>query len=161
MFVLLAMVFLCVRLPNVVKEVQADSDVGAVPLHRRERLNLAAVALISEMLQVLFVSAAVWLFYVVLGTLLVSAEVRAEWLIRAEQVVWEIAWFGERMQVTAELLRVATGVATFAGLYYAVTILIDPAYRDQFVDSLTEELHDTFDRRSEYLDLIARRDAGT
>lgn len=161
MFVLLAMVFLSVRLPNVVKEVQADSDVGAVPLHRRERLNLAAVALISEMLQVLFVSAAVWLFYVVLGTLLVSAEVRADWLTHAEHVVWEIAWFGERMQVTTELLRVATGVATFAGLYYAVTILIDPAYRDQFVDSLTEELHDTFDRRSEYLDLIERRDAGT
>jgi hypothetical protein len=159
MFVVLAMVFLSVRLPNVVREVQADSDVGAVPLRRRERLNLAAVALISEMLQVLFVSAAVWLFYVVLGTLLVSAEVRAAWLTHPEHVLWEIAWFGERMQVTTELLRVATGVATFAGLYYAVTILIDPAYRDQFVDSLTEELRDTFRRRSEYLELLRTRDA--
>jgi len=65
------------------------------------------------------------------------------------------------MQVTTQLLRVATGVATFAGLYYAVTILIDPAYRDQFVDSLTEELHDTFDRRSEYHVLLEHRDAVT
>ncbi|MGZ8763561.1 MAG: hypothetical protein ACXW2C_13000 [Acidimicrobiia bacterium] len=159
MFIVLAMVFLSVRLPNVVREVQADSDVGAVPLRRRERLNLAAVALISEMLQVLFVSAAVWLFYVVLGTLLVSAEVRTAWLTHPEHVLWEIAWFGERMQVTTELLRVATGVATFAGLYYAVTILIDPAYRDQFVDSLTEELRETFQRRSEYLELLHTRDA--
>ena len=51
----------------------------------------------------------------------------------------------------------ATGVAAFAGLYYAVTILVDTAYRDQFVDSLTEELRDTFRRRDEYLELLKRR----
>ena len=83
MFVLLGTVFLSVRLPGVVREIQADSDVGDVPLRRRERVNLAAVALISESLQVLFVSAAVWLFYVLLGTLLVSADVRSVWLGRA------------------------------------------------------------------------------
>lgn len=158
MFVLLGMVFLSVRLPTVVREVQADSNVG-VPLRRRERLNLAAVALISQSLQVLFVSAAIWLFYVVLGALLVAADVRAAWLTHPEHVIWRIDWFGERVQVTMELLRVATGVAAFAGLYYAVTIMFDAAYRDQFVDSLTEELHETFERRSEYLDLLDRRPA--
>ena len=157
MFVLLGMGFLSVRLPGVVREVQADSYVGDVPLRRRERLNLAAVALISESLQVMFVSAAVWLFYLVLGTLLVSAAVRGTWLLRPQTVIWDIAWFGERLQVTSQLLRVATGVAAFAGLYYAVTILVDSAHRDQFVDSLSAELRDTFRRRSEYLDLLGRR----
>jgi hypothetical protein len=157
MFVLLGMGFLTVRLPGVVREVQADSYVGDVPLRRRERLNLAAVALISESLQVMLVSAAVWLFYVVLGTLLVSAEVRGTWLLRPQTVIWDISWFGERVQVTAQLLRVATGVAAFAGLYYAVAILVDSAHRDQFVDSLSAELRDTFRRRSEYLDLLGRR----
>ncbi len=157
MFVLLGMGFLSVRLPGVVREVQADSYVGDVPLRRRERLNLAAVALISESLQVMFVSAAVWLFYLVLGTLLVSAAVRGTWLLRPQTVIWDIAWFGERLQVTWQLLRVSTGVAAFAGLYYAVTILVDSAHRDQFVDSLSAELRDTFRRRSEYLDLLGRR----
>ena len=157
MFVVLGMGFLSVRLPGVVREVQADSYVGDVPLRRRERLNLAAVALISESLQVMFVSAAVWLFYVVLGTLLVSAAVRGTWLLRPQTVIWDIAWFGERLQVTSQLLRVATGVAAFAGLYYAVAILVDSAHRDQFVDSLSAELRDTFRRRSEYLDLLGRR----
>jgi hypothetical protein len=55
------------------------------------------------------------------------------------------------------MLRVATGVAGFAGLYYAVTILVDSAYRDQFVDTLSQQLRDTFERRSEYLDLLRRR----
>ena len=72
-------------------------------------------------------------------------------------VIWDVAWFGERVQVTAALLRVATGVAGFAGLYYAVTILVDSTYRDQFVDALGEQLRDTFERRSEYLELLRRR----
>jgi hypothetical protein len=157
MFVLLAMVFLSVRLPGVVREVQAESEVGIMPLRRRERLNLAAVALISEGFQVVFVSAGLWLFYVLLGILLVSADVRGVWLLEPGTVMWEIAWFGEHLQVTTELLRVATGVAAFASLYYAVTILVDPAHRDQFVDALSEELRGTFERRSEYLDLLQRR----
>ena len=156
-FVLLAMVFLAVRLPSVVREVQAESSVGDVPLRRKERLNLAAVALISEMLQVLFVSAAIWLFYVVLGALLVNEAVRQTWLLTPDVVYFTIAWFGDDVQVNEALLRVATGVAAFAGLYYAVTILVDAAYRDQFVDSLTVELRDTFRRRSEYLELQRKR----
>jgi hypothetical protein len=158
MFVLLGMGFLVVRLPGIVREVQAESHIGDVPLRRRERINLALVALISESLQVAFVSGAVWLFYVVLGALLVSAEVRDAWLLQPNTVVVEVAWFGERVQVTAALLRVATGVAGFAGLYYAVTILVDSAYRDQFVDTLSAQLRDTFARRSEYLDLLRRQD---
>jgi hypothetical protein len=157
LFVLLGLLFLAVRLPGVVQEVADDGSIGEVPLRRKERLNLAAVALISEMLQVLFVSGAVWLFYVVLGSLLVNAEVRGAWLLVPDGVILSIAWFGDQVQVSEELLRVATGVAAFAGLYYAVTILVDAAYRDQFVDALGVELRDTFRRRSEYLELQRRR----
>jgi hypothetical protein len=157
MFVLLGMGFLTVRLPSVVREVQAEAHLGEVPLRRRERLNLALVALISQSLQVAFVSGAVWLFYVLLGALLVSADVRGAWLLQPHTVIWDVAWFGERVQLTSALLRVATGVAGFAGLYYAVTILVDSAYRDQFVDALTEQLRETFARRAEYLELLQRR----
>jgi hypothetical protein len=161
MFVLLGMGFLAARMPGVVREVLAESHLGEVPLRRRERVNLALVALISEALQVAFVSGAVWLFYVLLGALLVSADVRGEWLLQPHTVLLDVAWFGERVQVTTPLLRVATGVAGFAGLYYAVTILVDSAHRDQFVDALGEQLRDTFERRSEYLELLRRRHAAT
>jgi hypothetical protein len=156
MFVLLGTGFLLVRLPGVVREITPE-NVGGLPLRRRERVNLATVALTSEALQVFFISAAVWVFYVILGALLVSAGVRDAWLLQPEDVVWEIAWLGERVQVTSALLRVATGVAAFAGLYYAVAILLDSGHRDQFVDALGDELHDTFERRSEYLALLSRR----
>jgi hypothetical protein len=159
MFVLLGMGFLAVRMPGVVREVLAESHLGDVPLRRRERVNLALVALLSEALQVGFVSGAVWLFYVLLGALLVPADVREVWLVQPHTVLVDVAWFGERVQVTSALLRVATGVAGFAGLYYAVTILVDAAYRDQFVDALTEQLRETFARRAEYLELLRRRGA--
>ena len=102
-------------------------------------------------------SAAIWLFYVVLGALLVNEAVRQTWLLTPDDVYFTITWFGDDVQVNEALLRVATGVAAFAGLYYAVTILVDAAYRDQFVDSLTVELRDTFRRRSEYLELQRKR----
>jgi hypothetical protein len=159
MFVVLGVVFLVVRLPGVVREIQADSDLGDEPLRPRERVNLAAVALISESLQVMFVSAAVWIFYVVLGSLLVSEQVRISWMGAPGRTLWSISWFGDVVQVTAPLLRVATAVAAFAGLYYAVAILLDAAYRDQFVDALTEELRGVFGRRAEYLTLVRRREA--
>ena len=37
------------------------------------------------------------------------------------------------LYVTAELLRVATGMAAISGLYYAVALVVDPAYRDELV----------------------------
>lgn len=157
MFIVLAMSSLIVRLPGLVREVQAGSSLGDDPLRRKERLNLAWVALFSEGLQVLFVSAAVWLFYVILGALTVSTVVRAEWLLQPSTVIWDIPWFGERLQVTSQLVRVATGVAAFSALYYAVAILMDPSHRDQFVEALTNELRDTFARRAEYLELLRRR----
>jgi len=56
--------------------------------------------------------------------------------------------------ITWALLRVATGVAAFAGLYYAVAMLVDAAFRDQFVDRITEQLRDTFVARAAYLRLL-------
>ncbi len=61
------------------------------------------------------------------------------------------------MQVNEALLRVATGVASFVGLYYAVTILVDAAYRDQFVDSLTRGAARHVPPPREYLELQRRR----
>ena len=161
LFMVLGIVFLSVRLPGVIREVETDADVGEDPLRRRERRNLEAVALISEGLQVLFVSAAVWLFYVVIGSLLVTEEIRELWFTTSGSPGWTLSLLGEQVQIGPPLLRVATGVASFAGLYYAVAILVDSAYRDQFVDTLTSQLRETFERRVEYLRLLHHREGIT
>jgi hypothetical protein len=159
LFVALGMGFLLVRIPGSVREVSEDVGLGGRPLTRRARINLAVVILVSQSLQILFVSLAVWLFFVVIGSLLVTAEVRAAWLLVPERVLWRVPFLGgTTIAVTSQLLRVATGVADFAGLYYAVAMLVDAAYRDQFIDEMTEQMRGTFAARREYLELLA--DAG-
>ena len=59
--------------------------------------------------------------------------------------------------MTSELVRASTGVAAFAGLYYAVGMLVDKNYRDLFIDQLTEELRDTFTARTAYLRVVRAR----
>jgi len=159
LFVLLGSTFLIVQIPHAVREVEEDVGTAAEPLRRRERINLAVVVFISESLQVLLVSAAVWLFYVVIGSLLVPASVRAVWLLEPTRALITIPFPGNDVTVTSELLRVSTGVAAFAGLYYAVGMLVDRNYRDLFIDQLTEELRDTFTARSAYLRAVRERDA--
>jgi hypothetical protein len=96
-----------------------------------------------------------------IGSLLVTEQIRELWFASSGDPGWTWTLFGEQVQIGPPLLRVATGVASFAGLYYAVAILVDFTYRDQFVDTLTSQLRDTFERRAEYLRLLHRREAVT
>jgi len=164
LFVLLGSGFLLFQIPEAVRNVEREVQVGAVPLRRRERANIAAVLFLSQGLQVLFVSAAVWLFFVVLGALLVTADVRTSWLGDPGETAFTVIFPGGGVEITWELLRVATGVASFAGLYYTVAMLVDAAFRDRFVDGITEQLRDTFVARAAYLRLLTesgRLPAGT
>ncbi len=64
-----------------------------------------------------------------------------------------IPFLGERVQITEELLRVSSGIAAFSGLYYAIAVLTDSIYREEFLDEITGEMRDTFRARAEYLGL--------
>ena len=43
------------------------------------------------------------------------------------------------------------GARRLLGLYYAIAVLNDNAYREEFVSDLTDEMRDTFRLRAEYL----------
>ena len=60
---------------------------------------------------------------------------------------------GQDFQLTAELLRVAGGLAAFSGFYFAVAMLTDSTYREEFLTELTEEMRTSFRDRREYLRL--------
>jgi len=67
-------------------------------------------------------------------------------------VLFTLDLFGEQARVTGELLRVAGGVAGLSGLYYAIAVLTDATYRDQFLDRLSDEMRAVFADRARYLD---------
>ena len=156
LFMLLAGGFLLLRLPGSVRGLEAELQ--GEHLSRTQRVNVGLVMFLSQFLQVVFVAFAVWLFFVVFGSLLVSAGVREAWLGTHGTEILRIPFFGDTVvTITVELLRVATGMASFAALYYAAATQLDEAYRDEVVERIAEQMKETFARRAEYLTLTGQR----
>lgn len=155
LFVLVGTVFVAVRLPREVRELEEGAGSEGPPLDKRQRSNVGLVMFISQALQILLVSAAVALFFVVLGALAVGPQVRDAWGVAREGVVLSFPLFGEEVEVTEALLRVSGGIAALAGLYYAIAVLTDATYRQEFRDELTEEMAGSFSARAQYLRLRA------
>ena len=153
LFVLLAAAFLLLRLPGSVRSLEAELE--GEHLSGAQRVNVGLVMFLSQFLQVVFVALAVWLFFVVFGSLLVSAGVREAWLGKHGTELLRIPFLGDTVVViTTELLRVATGMASFAALYYAAATQLDEAYRDEVVERIAEQMKETFAHRAEYLRLL-------
>jgi MFS family permease len=157
LFVGLGSLFLAARLPREVDELERDVGEGP-PLDRRQRINVALVMFVAQALQVLVVCVAVAGFFVAFGALTIGAEVRDSWIGSGGNELVTIALGDERVQITEELLRVSGAIAAFSGLYYAIAVLTDTTYREEFRSELTAEMRDTFRLRAEYL---ARRASAT
>ena len=151
LFAALGSVFIIGRLP---REVAAlERAVGTEPpLERRQRVNVALVMFVSQALQVLVVALSVAGFFVVFGALAIGPEVRESWLgSTGTDFGPAISLFGTDVQLTTELLAVSSGIGAFSALYYAIAVLTDATYRDEFLDELTTEMKDTFQARADYL----------
>lgn len=148
-------VFLVVRIPREVRTLEAavEVDPPAPPLDRRQRLNVGLVLFVSQMLQVVVVSAAIGAFFIAFGLLALSPEIIADWVGHPPTSVIDV--FG--VEISHELLRVSGAIAAFSGLYYAIAVLTDTTYRAEFVGELTEELRASFADRADYLRALSSR----
>lgn len=151
LFVGLGTLFLAFRLPREVDELERTVGQAGPPLERRQRINVGLVMFVSQALQVLVVSLAVGGFFVAFGALAVGPEVRESWIGSEGDRLVTLEVFGNPAEITAELLRVSGGIAAFSGLYYAIAVLTDSTYREEFLDEITGEMGDTFKARAEYL----------
>jgi hypothetical protein len=146
--------FLAVRLPREVREL--EQQVGAEPrLSRRQRVNVGLVLFVSQALQVLVVAAAVGAFFVLFGSVAVSAEVMESWIGSPGSGLVALEPLGVDVRITEELLRISGGIAALCGLYYSVAVLTDGVYRDEFLEDVTGDLRVVFADRAAYLQLRA------
>ena len=156
LFVGLGSVFLIARLPREVADLERDVGTGP-PLRPRQRANVGLVMFVSQALQVLVVSMAVFGFFVAFGALAIGPEVRESWIGSTGNELMKVTLWGDTATVTTELLRVSGGIAAVSGLYYAIAVLTDATYREEFLEEITSEMKSTFKARAEYL--TARGDA--
>ena len=68
-------------------------------------------------------------FLTVFGVLAVDEQLRVEWIGTAGDELFHFELFGERLELTTELLRVAAGLAAFSGFYFAIAMFTDSTYR--------------------------------
>ena len=147
---LVAAAFLVGRLPREVVRLQGDGPA----LNPRQRVNVGLVMFVSQALQVLVVSAAMAGFFVIFGALTIGPEVRESWIGSTGTAVGpSLELLGGRLTVTEELLRVSGAIAAFGGVYYAIAVLTDSTYREEFLEDIVGELRETFALRAEYLSL--------
>ena len=109
-------------------------------------MNVGLVMLVSQGLQVLIVSLTIGAFFVVFGMLAIDESIRTDWIGYPGDTLFEFDLFGEQLELTTELLRVAGGLAAFSGFYFAISILTDSTYREEFLEELTSEMRETFKR---------------
>jgi hypothetical protein len=146
-FITIGTLFLAARLPGEVRRLEGDGP----QLTRRQRINVGLVLFVSQALQVLLVSAGVAAFFVVLGALAVSDEVRESWIGGNGNVLFTLPLLGNDVELTEELLRVAGGLAALSGLSYAVQMQTDDTYRRLFFDEVEHEMRASFKARADYV----------
>jgi hypothetical protein len=154
LLVVIGALFVVGRLPREVGALTAQASDG-VPLRRAQRFNVGMVLFVSQALQVLVVALAVGMFFVVFGLLAIDDGVLGAWLGHGGHAIVDVTLAGVRIRPTDELLRVATAIAALSGLYYAIAVLTDSTYREEFLDELTGDMRETFAERSRYLALRA------
>jgi len=109
------------------------------------KANLVLVLLISQALQVLLLSVAMFVFFVVFGCVAINAEVVTAWLATPPP-----PFVSQLPALTHELVRVSTFLAAFSGLYFTVYAVSDETYRTQFFGSLMKQLHRSVGVRTVY-----------
>jgi hypothetical protein len=154
-FALLSDLFLVLRLPKELDKIERDAGSGP-PLRRIQRLNLSISLVIRQWMQVLVVSAGVGLFFVGFGLLAISRRVYELWGISPGGWSHQFTLLNHQMLLSAALVKVAVGIATFTGLYYSISLMTDATYRTDFLDNVSAELRELFTARKEYLELRAR-----
>jgi hypothetical protein len=107
---------------------------------------------VSQALQVLVVAALVGAFFVAFGALAITPDVVEVWIGEPPDAI------AGNPSTSVELLKVSSGLAAFSGLYYAIAVLSDATYREEFLADLQASLHETFADRARYLQ--ARAAAG-
>ena len=132
----------------------------ATDLTRAQRTNLYAMIGVSQLLQVLVVSAAMGAFFVALGTLTVTADTMTRWSVTGGTWTHEVAIGDARLLMSTTLIRVAVAIATFTGLYYAISVQVHPTYRTEFVGGVGGQLQQVLKVRIRYRELLRLSAAG-
>ncbi|MDT7783985.1 MAG: hypothetical protein QOF58_2404, partial [Pseudonocardiales bacterium] len=112
-------------------------------LNGRQLRNLLVMLAIRQLVQAAVVGFALFVFFVLLGLIVVTPEIAAKWI--GEQVA--IGWLG----LPSAMLRNATLFAAFGSMYFSVISMSDAEHRQRFFAPVLEKVERTLEVRAVYL----------
>ena len=128
-----------------------------VPLGRAARGNLTLRLVVGLSAQVLLVTGLIFGFYVLFGILTVREDTIMQWTTLGDigsVTLGSLTIGGERIILSALHLVTAGIVASFSGLQFAVSLVTDEAYREEFVEDSNAEVREALAVRAAYLNLV-------
>jgi hypothetical protein len=109
-----------------------------------QKVNLVAVLVVAQGVQVVLLSIAVFVFFIVFGVVAIQESVIAGWIGHDPTYPPGPEW------VSVELIRVATFLAGFSGFYFTVVAITDELYRKEFFTVILAELQRAVGARAVY-----------
>jgi len=136
---------------------EADHQPARTPLSLAEQVNVVAVMVVSQAIQVVFFTAGLFAFFLALGIVAVPDDVAVLWSSEQTCPIGEPpcpgTWFGIHVPVPQTIVHMSLLVAVLSGLYFTVSTSVDPLYRERFFDPLISDVAVSLAGRDAYLEL--------
>lgn len=130
------------------------------PLSRAEQINVVAVMVVSQAIQVVLFTAGLFAFFMALGIIAIPYEVTVLWSSEETCQVGEPpcagTWFGIHIPIPQTVVHTSLFVAVLSGLYFTVSTSVDPLYRQRFFDPLIADVAVSLAGRDAYLEMEAK-----
>ncbi len=140
-----------VRLTGTPFESMPDPAAG-YPLSRAERWNVIFVLATSQVLQVGLVAIVAGLIFFVLGLILLSPELLAQWSRNGPS---DGQILGMTLPIPQSLIQISMFLAAMTFMYVSARAVGDGDYRSRFLDPLIDDLRLTLVARSRYRAAVA------
>lgn len=126
------------------------------PLSLAEQVNVVAVMVVSQAIQVVFFTTGLFAFFIALGVVAVPDDVTVLWSTELSCPVGEPpcagTWFGIHVPIPQTAVHTSLFVAVLSGLYFTVSTSVDPLYRQRFFEPLIADVAVSLAGRDAYLE---------
>ncbi len=123
---------------------------GDAALRRGERMNLRAMTTIAQLMVAVAVGVAVFVFFIVFGVLVVTADTAKSWLTVPPDIWWQATIAGHQYVLTSAHLRVSGFLGVFSALYFVVSASTDTALRATLSEDAREHVQTCLAVRAVY-----------
>lgn len=124
------------------------ADAGRrIPLSRIERANAVFVVAMSQVVQLLIVAAVTAAIFFVLGLILLSPRLLAEWTHDGAR---DGTIMGMTLPIPDALIQITLFLGAMTFMYVSARVATDAAYRTEFIEPQVADLRRTLDARDRY-----------